>query len=146
MACPLIDCKPGYGIKMAQRNHCSAESFRNEVSNYFKEGVKSQALIGPFDKAPVADLCYSPLMSVPKDTGRRVIVDFSFPAGRAINDGISAEFYLGFEVKFSLPSVQSMVSRLNDLGVGCLMFKRDLKGAFRQFSIDPGNYRFTGLS
>ena len=45
-----IDCKPGYGIKKAQRNHCSAESFRNEVSNYFKEGVKSQALIGPLIK------------------------------------------------------------------------------------------------
>ena len=26
------------------------------------------------------------------------------------------------------------------------MFKRDLKGAFRQFWIDPGDYRFTGLS
>ena len=26
------------------------------------------------------------------------------------------------------------------------MFKRDLKGAFRQFSIDPGDYRYMGLS
>ena len=47
---------------------------------------------------------------------------------------------------FSLPSVASMVSRLNDLGAGCLLFKRDLKGAFRQFCIDPGDYKFTGLS
>ena len=26
------------------------------------------------------------------------------------------------------------------------MYKRDLKGAFRQFCIDPGDYKFTGLS
>ena len=38
-----------------------------------------------------------------------------------------------------------MVSRLNDLGIGCLMYKRDLKGAFRQFGADPGDYRFNGL-
>ena len=86
-------------------------------------------------------------MSVPKeDAERRVIVDFSFPPGRAINDGISKDSYLEFQVVFSLPSVQSMVSRLNELGPGCLLYKRDLKGAFRQFSIDPGDYSFTSVS
>ena len=141
-----IDCKPGYGINKAQKNHFSAVGFSNEVSEYFTKGLKSQALIGPFEKAPIPGLCYSPLMSVPKDTKRRIIVDFSFPAGRSVNDGISAESYLGFAVDFSLPSVQSMASRLNDLGAGCLMYKRDLKSAFRQFSIDPGDYKYTGLS
>ena len=47
---------------------------------------------------------------------------------------------------FSLTSVQSMVSRLNELGPGCLLYKRDLKRAFRQFSIDPGDYSYTGVS
>ena len=141
-----IDCKPGYGISKAQKNHFSAVGFSNEVGEYFINGLKSQALIGPFKKAPIPGLCYSPLMSVPKDTKRRVIVDFSFPAGRSINDGISADSYLGFIVDFSLPTVQSMVNRLNYLGTGCLMYKRDLKSAFRQFSIDPGDYRYTGLS
>ena len=86
-------------------------------------------------------------MTVPKEgPQRRVIVDFSFPPGKAINDGIPRSTYLDFEVEFSLPSVRSMVDRLNELGLGCLMYKRDLKGAFRQFSVDPGDYRFTGLS
>ena len=141
-----IDCKPGFGISKVQKNHFSAVGFSNEVGEYFINGLKNQALIGPFEKAPIPELCYSPLMSVPKDTKRRVIVDFSFPAGRSVNDGISANSYLGFEVDFSLPSVQSMVYRLNNLGVGCLMYKRDLKSAFRQFSIDPGDYKYTGLS
>ena len=86
-------------------------------------------------------------MSVPKEiVNRRVIVDFSFPPGKSINDGISKATYLDFEIKFSLPSVQSMINRLNDLGPGCLLYKRDLKGAFRQFSINPGDYSFTGLN
>ena len=72
-------------------------------------------------------------------------MDFSFPPGKAINDGIPRATYLEFEAEFSLPTVMSMVSRLNDLGRGCLLFKRDLKGAFRQFNTDPGDYMSTGL-
>ena len=74
-------------------------------------------------------------MSVPKEEiKRRVVVDFSFPPGKAINEVISKATYLECYVDFSLPSVRSMVSRLNELGIGCLMYKRDLKGAFRQFN------------
>ena len=103
-------------------------------------------MLGPFDQSPIAGLCFSPLMSVPKEElERRVIVDFSFPPGSSINDGIPQATYLDCCTEFNLPSVQSMVDRLNELGKGCLLYKRDLKGAFRQFSIDPGDYKFTGL-
>ena len=141
-----IGCTSTYGIKKKQRNHFSALSFKDEVSEYFEKGLQAQELVGPFEISPIPELCYSPLMSVPKEESkRRVIVDFSFPPGKAINDGIPKTTYLDFEVRFSLPSAKSMVSRLNDLGIGCLMYKRDLKGAFRQFSTDPGDYRFSGL-
>ena len=142
-----INCEPGFGIMKPQRNHHSAVGFNQEVDGYFKKGVKSQELMGPFEAPPIEDLCFSPIMSVPKeDCKRRIIVDFSFPPGKAINDGISKATYLDFAVTFSLPSVNSMVIRLNELGRRCLMYKRDLKGAFRQFGIDPGDYRLTGLS
>ena len=75
-----------------------------------------------------------------------MIVDFSFPPGKSVNDGISRTTYLEFSIEFCLPSVQAMVKRLNDLGLGCLLYKKDLKGAFRQFSSDPGDYVFAGLS
>ena len=92
-------------------------------------------------------MCFSPIMSVPKeDLKHWIIVYFSFPPGKAFNDGIPRVMYLDFAVTFSLPSVNCMICRLNELGMGCLMNKRDLKGAFRQFGIDPGDYRFTGLS
>ena len=139
-------CKKGYGIAKPQKNHFSALRFKKEVSGYFCKGVQEKALLGPFECSPIENLCFSPLMSVPKeDTKRRVIVDFSFPPGKSINDGIPKDSYLDFEVKFCLPSVKSMVDRLNVLGSGCLMYKRDLKGAFRQFSLDPGDYSYTGL-
>ena len=142
-----INCQVSYGIHKPQKNHFSALSFKKEVSDFFSKSVESKAMLGPFKSSPIPDLCFSPLMTVPKDTSkRRVIVDFSFPPGKAINDGIPKSTYLEFEAEFSLPSVKSMVDRINSLGKGCLLFKRDLLGAFRQFAIDPGDYVFTGLS
>ena len=142
-----LDCKPSFGIKTMQKNHHSAIAHREDVEQYLGKGLDSGAIVGPFEQAPISNLCFSPLMTVPKDEfKRRVVMDFSFPPGRAINDGISKSTYLEVAVSFSLPSVQSMVDRVNFLGYGCLMYKRDLSGAFRQFNIDPGDYRYAGLS
>ena len=142
-----INCKQNFGIKRQQKNHFSAIAHKSAINDYICKNVTSQAMLGPFDKPPITDLCFSPLMSVPKEENkRRIIVDFSYPPGKSINDGIPKATYLEFEVQFSLPSVQSMVSRLNELGPGCLMYKKDLKGAFRQFSTDPGDYRFTAVT
>ena len=142
-----IDCDSKFGIGKQQKNHHSAVSFPEAINEYLANNGTMSAVLGPFTQAPIPDLRFSPLMSVPKEeTKRRVIVDFSFPAGRSINDGIPKETYLEHKVKFSLPSVQSMVSRINFLGKGCLLYKRDLKHAFRQFCIDPGDYKFTGMS
>ena len=141
-----INCNPNFGVKKPQNNHFSAVSYKKQVNDYILKNVNSQAMLGPFQMPPISDLCFSPLMTVPKEESkRRVIVDFSFPPGRAINEGISRSTYLDSEIKFSLPSVHSMVSRINALGPGCLLYKRDLKGAFRQFSTDPGDYCFTGV-
>ena len=138
-----ISCKQDYGVSKPQKNHYSAVSHKEAINDYITNNVEVKALLGPFQVSPIAGLCYSPLMSVPKDvTKRRVIVDFSFPPGKSINDGISKVSYLDYEVEFSLPSVQSMVKRINELGPGCLLYKRDLKGAFRQFCTDPGDYVF----
>ena len=64
-------------------------------------------------------------MSVPKEeTKRRIIVDFFFPPGKSVNDGIPKDAYLDFEVEFCLPSVKSMIDCVNDLGPGFLLYKR----------------------
>ena len=142
-----IDCHGKYGSRKQQKNHFSAVGFKKKVEKYISKNLQFKAILGPFKHPPIPDLCFSPLMSVPKEeTQRRVIVDFSFPPGKAINDGISKNTYLDLNVEFSLPTVQAMVNRVNSLGSGCLLYKRDLKGAFRQFCIDPGDYKFAGLS
>ena len=141
-----INCNPSAGVSKIQKNHHSAVSFRSDIDSYINKNVRNNALLGPFKTSPIRNLRFSPLMSVPKEVSkRRVIVDFSFPPGRAINDGISKVTYLDYIINFSLPSVQAMVDRVNELGPGCHLYKRDLKGAFRQFSMDPGDYFFTGL-
>ena len=99
-----INCDGKFGIKKPQKNHFSALAFKMEVGEYFTKGLESQALLGPFKSTPIQDLRFSPLMSVPKETTkRRIIVDFSFPPGKSINDGIPRSTYLDFEVEFSLP-------------------------------------------
>ena len=142
-----LGCKVSFVISKPQKNHLSATSFKEDINKYIQKNIKCQALLGPFRKSSIPEVRFSPLMSVPKeDSERRVIVDFSFPPGRAINEGIPKSTYLDADTNFTLPSVRSMVSRLNELGPGCMLYKRDLKGAFRQFSIDPGDYSFTGIS
>ena len=76
----------------------------------------------------IPDLCFSPLMSVPKEeTKRRVIVDFSFPPGKSVNDGISRTTYLDFDVEFkdlfnssrdddSTTVIAELLSKLKTLG------------------------------
>ena len=141
-----INCKVGYGVQKQQKNHFSALCHKQAMGEYLVSSTRSQALLGPFKQPPIPGLCFSPLMSVPKeDKQRRVIVNFSFPPGTSVNDGIPKDSYLSLEIEFCLPSVQSMVSRINELGPGCLLFKRDLRGAFRQFSIDPGDLGLTGI-
>ena len=142
-----INCQVGYGVQKQQKNHFSALCHKQAMVEYLVSSTRSQALLGPFKQPPIPGLCFSPLMSVPKeDNKRRVIVNFSFPPGTSVNDGIPKDSYLSFDVEFCLPSVQSMVSRINELGPGCLLFKRDLRGAFRQFSVDPGDLGLTGVS
>lgn len=142
-----IDCQGSFGVKKLQKNHHSAILFKDAINEYLIKNVNMQALLGPFVNSPIPDQRFSPLMSVPKEESkRRVIVDFSFPPGNAINDGIPRATYLEYSIQFCLPSVQSMTNRLNELGKGCCLYKRDLKGAFRQFPIDPGDYKFTGVS
>ena len=103
-----INCERGYGVKRRQKNHHSAVSFGQAIEDYFDKNTSSQAILGPFSQAPIPGLCFSPLMTVPKEeTKRRVIVDFSFPPGRAVNDGIPKLTYLDHCIEFSLPSVLS---------------------------------------
>jgi len=90
----------------------------------------------------------SPLNPVlkPDTTERRYILDLSWPEGSSVNDGISKDFYLGGPVSLTYPTVDDIADRIVQLGLRCLLFKRDLKRAYRQLPVDPFDYPLLGYS
>ena len=55
-------------------------SYEKKVSEYIGKNVENKFILGPFICSPIQDLCFSPLMTVPKEEDkRRIVVDFSFP-------------------------------------------------------------------
>ena len=77
---------------------------------------------------------------------RRIILDLSHPARNAINDFISKDFYLGDKVNLTFPRVDGLVNFIKIKGKGCMIFKKDLKRAYRQIPIDPGDASLVGQS
>ena len=81
-----VGCNPNFGEKALRKNHHSAVCFKDAIDQYLTNASQSQAILGPFEQSPIAGLCFSPLMTVPKEESkRRVIVDFSFPSNNDIS-------------------------------------------------------------
>ena len=87
------------------------------------------------------------LLCVPKrgSADLRFVHDLSFPEGFSVNDGISNELYLDQPFKLWLPGIDCLVDFVNAKGQGCLVFKKDLKRAFRQIPVDPADYPLLGM-
>ena len=69
-------------------------------------------------------------MTVPKKGStnkRRVVLDFSYPEGRSVNDGIPKDTYLGETFHLRLPGSAQFIDIIHFYGRGCLLFKADLK-------------------
>ena len=131
------------------KNHKGAKDFPSEIQKYLNKELQNGTILGPFDHNPfICNVCISPLNSVPKkDTEeRRIILDLSYPKGNAINDYISKEYYLGNQIRLVYPGVDSLVEIIKIKGRGCLLFKRDLRKAFRQFPVDVGEASLLGYS
>ncbi|XP_067655879.1 uncharacterized protein [Haliotis asinina] len=90
--------------------------------------------------------CTSPLNTVPKSdkVRRRVVVDLSSDGGSGVNKWIPKDSYLGQNGKLQYPSVDDLVEIVKVKGKGCLLFKRDLKRAYRQIPVDPGDINLFG--
>ena len=128
------------------RNHAGARNFAAYVDKYLKREVELGRIAGPFAEAPFSPFYVSPLNTVPKadSLDRRVIVDLSWPIGSSVNDGIDKEFYLGEVFEINFPTVDDIVSSILRCGKGCFIYKRDLKNAYRQFRVDPRDYKYLG--
>ena len=130
-------------------NHNNAHAFAKHVDCFIDTEVKLGATLGPYDANPFSTQCYtSPLNTVEKSnsTDRRVIVDLSWPTDHSINSGINKNLYLGEIIDLKYPTVDSLCKIIREKGPNSLLFKRDLKRAYRQIPIDPVDSRFLGYS
>lgn len=130
------------------RNHKGAEDFPDDINKYLGKENKNSAIIGPFKSNPFeSDIKVSPLNTVPKkDTSeRRIILDLSMPKGRAINDYVDKNRYLDEEVQLVFPKVDDFIKLVKSKGQGCLMFKKDLRKAYRQIPICPHDYNLVAF-
>lgn len=72
-------------------------------------------------------------------------MDLRFPQGSSVNDGILPDTYLGDQFKLHLPGIDRLVEFILAKGRNCLMFKKDLRRAYRQFPVDPRDYSLLGF-
>jgi hypothetical protein len=87
-------------------------------------------------------------MTAPKGgTGRRIIVDLSFPSPQqqSVNVSVSKTSYVGTPFKFKLPTIDNICQVLNNVGKNTKIFKVDLARALRQLYLDPFDIKYLGL-
>ena len=129
------------------RNHKGAREFPQFINKYLEKECDAGRIAGPFKSNPLSvPLQVSPMNTVPKSSvdERRVIVDLSWPTGFSVNDGISKEVYLGELIELHYASVETVCQMVLDIGVGAVIYKRDLRHAYRQIPVDPGDYKYLG--
>ena len=137
------DTLPVFYIK----NHRGATNYPTDVDYYLQTEIARQRIAGPFDFPPFCDgFVVSPLNTVEKRDSieRRVIVDLSWSCGHSVNDGIHKDLYLGLPIDITYPTLDLIVEAIIDFGPGCLLYKRDLRKAYRQFPVDPQDYHLLG--
>jgi len=130
------------------KNHPSAEQFYEHVEHYINTELSYQAIAGPFKENPLNQpLICCPLQTVPKrgSTKRRVVMDLSFPNNESVNSGIPNNAYLNDPYKLRLPGIDRLCQFILQHGRGCLIYKKDLRRAYRQLPIDPKDYNLLGF-
>ena len=131
------------------RTHRGALNFPSAVDAYLRSEILLGRVAGPFNESPFPDgFVVSPLNTVAKrdSNERRVIVDLSWPSGSSVNDGIPSGTFLGELLELSYPTIDAIVEEIVVLGRGCLLYKRDLRKAYRQFPVDPHDYCLLGYA
>lgn len=136
--------------RINKKNHQGASSFPDHMVEYLKKEASYEAIIGPFEKCPFKEgMVISPLNTVPKSNPneRRIILDLSFPKdGTGVNDYVPKDSYLGHEIDLNFPKIDDFIALIKSKGQGCLMYKLDLRRAYRQISICPSSYNLVGFS
>ena len=133
-----------YGFPVSQlRNHSGAINYLDELDTYLEDELAKHSIAGPFLSPPFSGLnAITPLNSVPKidSTEWSIILDLSWPLNTSVNTGIDKSLHEGME--FAVDHIASLIART---GPDCLIYKCDLRKAYRQFYADPIDFPLMGL-
>ena len=124
-------------------NHGSALRHPRAIDSFIAKEFSKNALLGPFSDPPFSSWTQvSPLMTrdKPDGSGKRVIIDLSFPKGSSVNDGIIKGTNEGELATYTLPSALDLAELMLRAGRGCYIWKADLERAYRQLRVDPLDY------
>ena len=130
------------------KTHRGATDFPDKLNAYLEKESGNYASLGSFKNNSFSNkLIILPLNSVPKKdiNERRIILDLSFPKNNSINDNIYKNEYLGEKTEVIFPKVDDFVEIIKAKGRGCLLFKKNLRRAYRQISIDPADYNLVAF-
>ena len=128
-------------------NHPTAGQYPQDIGKYIHKEIQHHAILGPFDKPPITGLHCSPMLTRPKPGGasRRVIVDLSWPKLASVNHNIASDIYMDTPFKLIFPTIDDIVNRIIALKGNCLLYKVDIRRAFRILKLDPRDIAYTGL-
>ena len=128
-------------------NHTSAKNYPEDVRTYLQEEISYKAILGPFEEPPLEHIHIYPFMTrdKPNSKNRRVIIDLSFPQGKSVNAGSVKDSYLNTPFVLKLPTIDHITNRVKLLGRGCMIYKIDIKRAFRHVKLDPKENDLLGL-
>ena len=122
------------------KNHKSARDHPKEVTNAIAKELNAGHIAGPFASPPWPNLHCSPLGAREKDDGTfRLIMDLSYPEGDSVNSYISKD---DFSVEYT--GFDAATELVRQMGRHCLMFKIDIKHAFRVLPIKPSQWILMG--
>ena len=121
-------------------NHARADDIVQRVAPVLVLECSLGGMIGPFCKSPFKEWYQlSLLMKRPKkdSSKKRIIMDLSFPLGKAVNAGILKRFFQCKPFSFTLPSVTTLTDRLVLSSPSSFLWSADLLIAYQQLHVCP---------
>ena len=134
-------------LSSVSRNIPSAYLHPEVVSTYIKKEVSVGNFIGPLPLttklAAGSSIQISHIGVIPKGHNSKkfhIIIDLSYPSGRSVNDGISAQWCSSVYT-----SVDKVATAAFTLGKGPLLAKVDIKSAYHLIPVHPTNRPLLGI-
>ena len=132
----------GPRLAYESKNLKSVLQFPDIVQKKIDKELSEGRIAGPFENRPISTLRVSPIGLVPKkEPGEyRLIHHLSYPADQSVNDFIDPTLCSVQYTEFD-----KAVEMIQDLGQGALLFKMDIKSAFRLLPVNPDDFELLGF-